>query len=127
MKNPFRALWEWYAYLQAYLDDAILYTTKKLQDKSKIQTKEDIKNKKITQKAVYYTGVWLSKTVWEWFSWFYEKYKELKQTEINMAQKTIEEDLPKIALKWKQIKEKMNRLWIKSWDIKWLKKLKKDI
>mgnify|MGYP003470778052 CR=1 FL=1 len=48
MKNPFRYLWEKYAYFQAYLDDTVLYTTKKLQEKSNDQ--KDVSKEKVWKK-----------------------------------------------------------------------------
>ena len=107
MKNPFRYLWEKYAYLQAYLDDSVLYTTKKLQEKSKNQ--EDVSTKPLWKKILHYTGVWLSKSVWEAFTGFYETYAELKKWD-NLAQTTMEEDLQRIRLKAKLLKEKKAKL-----------------
>lgn len=123
MKNPFRYLWEKYAFFQAYLDDTVLYTTKKLQEKS--QEKKDIKNEKIWKKILHYTGVWLSKSVWEAFTGFYETYTELKKWD-NLAQTTFEKDIPKMKLKAKLLKEKMKLLKIKKWNLEDLRKLKEE-
>ena len=123
MKNPFRYLWEKYAYLQAYLDDTVLYTTKKLQEKSQKQEQEDISKKPLGKKVLHYTGIGLSKSVWEAFTGFYETYAELKKWE-NMTQKTVEQDIPKIRLKAKLLKEKMKLLNIKKWNLEDLKRLK---
>lgn len=121
MKNPFRYLWEKYAYFQAYLDDSVLYTTKKLQEKSKNQ--EDVSSKPLGKKILHYTGVGLSKSVWEAFTGFYETYAELKKWE-NLAQTTVEEDLPRMRLKAKLLKEKMKLMKLKKWNLEDLKKLK---
>jgi hypothetical protein len=123
MKNPFRYVWEKYAYLQAYLDDTILYTTKKLQEQSEKSEKNDISQKTLAKKALHYTGLGLSKSVWEAFSGFYETYTELKKWE-NLAQKTVEKDIPKIKIKAKLLKEKMKLLNIEKGNIEDLKKLK---
>lgn len=123
MKNPFRYVWEKYAYLQAYLDDTILYTTKKLQEQSEKSEKTDISQKTLAKKALHYTGLWLSKSVWEAFSGFYETYTELKKWE-NLAQKAVEQDIPKIKVKAKLLKEKMKLLNIEKGNIEDLKKLK---
>lgn len=123
MKNPFRYIWEKYAYFQAYLDDTVLYTTKKLQEKQENAEKEDIKNKKIWKKILHYTWVWLSKSVWEAFTWFYETYAELKKWG-NLAQATVEKDIPKMRIKAKLLKEKMKLLKLKKWNLEDLKKLK---
>lgn len=123
MKNPFRYVWEKYAYVQAYLDDTILYTTKKLQEKSQKSEKTDISQKTLWKKVLHYTGLGLSKSVWEAFSWFYETYTELKKWE-NLAQKAVEEDIPKIKIKAKLLKEKMKLLNIEKGNIADLKKLK---
>lgn len=121
MKNPFRYLWEKYAYFQAYLDDSVLYTTKKLQEKS--SKKIDVKKLKLSKKLLHYTWVWLSKSIWETFTWFYETYAELKRWH-NLAQATVEQDLPKIRLKAKLLKEKMKLMKLKKWNLEDLKKLK---
>lgn len=121
MKNPFRYLWEKYAYLQAYLDDTVLYTTKKLQEKA--QNVEDVSNKPLGKKVLHYTWIGLSKSVWEAFTGFYETYAELKKWE-NLAQTTIEEDIPKMKRKAKLLKEKMKLMKIKKWNLEDLKKLK---
>lgn len=121
MKNPFRYLWEKYAYFQAYLDDSVLYTTKKLQEKSKNQ--EDVSAKPLGKKILHYTWVGLSKSVWEAFTGFYETYAELKKWD-NLAQTTMEEDLPRIRIKAKLLKEKMKLMKLKKWNLEDLKKLK---
>lgn len=121
MKNPFRYLWEKYAYLQAYLDDTVLYGAKKLQEKSSEQ--KDLRNEKMWKKILHYTWVWLSKSFGEAFSWFYEKYAELKRWE-NLVQEAFEQDIPKITRKAKLLKEKMKLLKIKKWSLEDLKKLK---
>lgn len=123
MKNPFRYIWEKFAYLQAYLDDSVLYTTKKLQEKS--ENSEDVKNKPLWKKILHYTWVGLSKSIWEAFAWFYETYAELKKWE-NLAQTTVEQDLPKIRIKAKLLKEKMKLMKIKKWNLDDLKKLKSN-
>ena len=122
MKNPFRFMWEWLAYFQAFLDDTILYTVKKLQAQADKET-DPKEIKKIHKKMWYYISKWLSKSIWESFSWFYEKYSELKKWE-NLAQNTIEKDLPKLRIKTKNLKIRMQLRWIKKWDLQALKKLK---
>ncbi|MGE4444467.1 MAG: hypothetical protein AB7E37_05760 [Candidatus Altimarinota bacterium] len=121
MKNPFRYLGEKYAYFQAYLDDTVHYTTKKLQEKS--NDTKDVSNEKVGKKILHYTGVGLSKSFGEAFSGFYEKYAELKKGE-NLAQTTFEEDLPKIKLKTKLLTQKMKLLHIKKGNLEDLRKLK---
>ena len=123
MKNPFRYLWEKYAYFQAYLDDTVLYTTKKLQEKS--NDTKDVSKEKLGAKVLHYTGIGLSKSVWEAFTWFYETYAELKKWE-NLAQTTFEEDIPKIKLKSKLLAQKMKLLRIKKWNLEDLKRLKDE-
>lgn len=123
MKNPFRYIWEKAAYLQAYLDDTVLYTTKKLQEKSQNQEQEDISQKPLGKKVLHYTGIGLSKSIGEAFTGFYETYAELKKWE-NLAQKAVEDDIPKIRIKAKLLKEKMKLLNIKKWNLEDLKKLK---
>lgn len=123
MKNPFRYIWEKYAYLQAYLDDTVLYTTKKLQEKAKEE--EDVSQKPLGKKIIHYTGVGLSKSIGEAFTGFYETYAELKKWD-NLAQKTVEEDIPKIRIKAKLLKEKMVLLKIKKWNLEDLKRLKDE-
>jgi len=125
MKNPFRYLWEWFAYLQAFLDDTILYTVKKLQNQAEKETNPE-KLKKIHKKILFYIWKWLSKSIWEWFAWFYEKYADLKKWK-NLAQTTIEEDIPKMILKTRLLKTKIEVMWIKKWNIEDLKKLKDKI
>lgn len=121
MKNPFRYLWEKYAYFQAYLDDSVLYTTRKLQEKS--EKNVDVKKLKLWKKILHYTWLWLSKSIWEAFTWFYETYATLKQWH-NLAQFTVEQDLPKIRIKAKLLKEKMKLMKLKKWNLEDLKKLK---
>ena len=121
MKNPFRYIWEKYAYLQAYLDDSVLYTTKKLQEKS--QNAEDVSDKPLWKKILHYTWVWLSKSVGEAFTGFYETYAELKKWE-NLVQTTVEEDIPRMRIKAKLLKEKMKLMKLKKWNLEDLKKLK---
>ncbi len=123
MKNPFRYLWEKYAYFQAYLDDTVLYTTKKLQEKSNDQ--KDVSKEKLGKKVLHYTGIWLSKSIGEAFTWFYETYSELKKWE-NLAQTTFEEDIPRIKLKTKLLTQKMKLLRIKKWNLEDLKRLKDE-
>lgn len=125
MKNPFRYLWEWYAYLQAFLDDTILYIVKKLQKKAEKET-DPKKKKKIHEKITHYIWIWLSKSLWERCTWFYEKYAELKKWD-NLAEITFNEKLPKNILKARLLKTKMEVLWIKKWDIESLKKLKDKV
>lgn len=122
MKNPFRYLWEWFAYIQAFLDDTILYSIKKLQAQADKETDPE-KIKQIHKKIWYYIWKWLSGSLWEWFGWFYEKYADLKKWN-NMAQTAIEEDIPRMRIKAKMLKVKMEIMWIKKWDIKSLVKLK---
>lgn len=125
MKNPFRYLWEWYAFIQAFLDDTILYIVKKLQKKAEKETNPE-KKKKIHQKITYYIWLWLSKSLWESFAWFYEKYAELKQWQ-NLAEIAFDEKLPKNIIKAKLLKTKMEVLWIKKWDLESIKKLKDKV
>lgn len=122
MKNPFRYLWEWWAYAQAFLDDTILYTVKKLQAQAE-KEKDPKEIKKIHKKISYYIWMWLSKSVWESFWGFYEKYAELKKWE-NLAQNTIEKDIPKMRIKAKNLKVKMEVMGLKKWDLESLKRLK---
>ena len=122
MKNPFRYIWEWVAYIQAFLDDTILYSIKKLQAQAE-KEKDPKKIKEIHKKIGYYIGKWLSESVWETFSGFYEKYADLKKWD-NLAQTAIEEDIPKMRLKAKHLKVKMEVMWLNKWDLDSLRKLK---
>ena len=120
-KNVFRYLWESLAYLQAFFDDTILYTIHTLQEKADKET--DIKKKqKIHEKILWIISTWLSKSLWEAWAGFYEKYADLKKWD-NLAEIAIEEDIPRMMRKWKMILKKMEKMKIKKWDIKWLKKL----
>ncbi len=121
-KNVFRYLWESLAYLQAFFDDTILYTIHKLQEKADKET--DIKKKqKIHQKILSIIGTGLSKSVWEAWAWFYEKYADLKKWD-NLAETMVEKDIPRVVMKWKQTLTKMDILWLKRWNLEDLKKLK---
>lgn len=125
MKNPFRYLWEWVAYMQAFLDDTILYSIKKLQSQAdKERNPEDIKQ--IHKKVWYYIWKWLSASIWETFWGFYEKYADLKKWN-NLAQMAIEQDLPKAVLRARHMKVKMEIMWVKKWDIQSIRKLKNQV
>jgi len=120
-KNVFRYLWESLAYLQAFFDDTILYTIHKLQDQAEKETDID-KKKKIHEKIIWLIGTWLSASIWEAWAGFYEKYADLKKWD-NLAETAIEEDLPRMMKKGKMIVKKMEKLSIKKWDLKWLRRL----
>ena len=121
-KNLFRYLWEWYAYLAAFLDDTVLLAIKKMQEKADIE-EDPKKKKKIHEKILKIIGKWLSSTLWEAWAWFYEKYADLKKWE-NLAETALEEDIPRMMLKWKLTLTKMDTLWLEKWNIEHLKKLK---
>jgi len=120
--NPFKLLWYSVAYIQAYFDDTILYITKKLQNKAE-KEKNPEELKKIHKKILYYTWLWLSKSIWESVWWYYEKYKELKKWK-NMVETTFEEDIPRLRIKTKNLKTRLELKWIKKWSLEDLKKLK---
>ena len=118
-KTLFRYLWEWYAYMQAFMDDTILLTFQKLQemaDKWEKMKEEDEK---------FYMKVWkyLWWAVWDAGAWFYEKYAELKQGD-NLAEQALENELPKLKMKTKMMTTKMELRGIKKWDLEALRNLK---
>lgn len=115
-KSAFKYIWEWYAYVQAFLDDSILLAFKKLQKTWEEEKKDDRMHKKVWR--------WVWKAIWDIWAWYYEKYADLKKWDTNMAEDFIDYAVPEVKKRTNHMKIKMDVLGVKKWDLESLKKLK---
>jgi len=125
--NLFRKVWEWYAYLQAFLDDTIHYSIKSMsKDEKQDFSPEELKErKKIHRRLLRWMWKAFSYSIWQAWMWFYEKYSDLKQGE-NLMEKTINKNIPEAKVKWRLLLTKIDLMKVKKWDIDSIKKLKED-
>ena len=118
-KSIFRKVWETYAYAQAFLDDTIHLTFKKIKEAWEKVSENPEEEKKIHKKII--KAVWWA--VWDAGSWFYEKYSELKTWD-NLAEDFAKNTYPEIKHKTLEMSEKMRVLWIEYWNLESLKRFK---
>jgi len=115
--NVFTKIWEWFAHIQSFIDDALQITFKKIQDKSSEHTTSD---DKIHKKLI----ITFSKAVWDLWNWFYEKYRELKSSPDNKAENFINTKIKDFNLRSVILKAKMTILWVQRWNLESIKRLK---